>query len=109
MSAIQEETADKTSEKQSEIEENNNKDNNEKNHFNSKSMFYKNSIASSMKNECDYKIEINQNDSEKKNICFTKQQKKIRITNKHYSFSLSSEKSIIIIFNYLVKAEKIMI
>ena len=68
MSVTQEETVNETFKKQSEIEENNNNtDNNEKNHFNSKSMFYKNSIASSMKYESHYKIEINQNDSDKEN------------------------------------------
>ena len=73
MSAAQQETADKTSEKQSEVKENNNNtNNNKKNHFNSKSMFYKNSIASSMKYENHYKIEINQNDSDKENTHFMK-------------------------------------
>ena len=72
-------------------------------------MFYKNSIASSIENESDYKSEINQNDSDKENTFFTKQQKTVRIADKHYSFFLSSEQSIIIMLSYLVRAEKISV
>ena len=104
------ETADKTSEKQSEVEENNNDTDNNKNYFDSKSMFYKNSIASSMKYESHYKIEINQNDSDKENTHLMKWQKIVKIIDKHYSLSsLSSKQSIIIISSYLVWAEEIMI
>ena len=45
-------------------------DNNKKNHFNSKNIFYKNSSASSMKNESNFRTEISQNESAEENTYY---------------------------------------
>ena len=92
MSAAQGETADEASKERPEVGENSKgTGNSEDDHSDSESMSYKNSNASSMEDKSDYKSETNQGDSDKENTRPTKQQKQVRIADKHYSSSLLSE------------------
>ena len=110
MSAGQGETAGEASEERPEVEENSKgTGNSEDDHSDNESMSYKDSSASSMKDKGDYKSETNQGDLDKENTCPMKQQKQVRIADKHYSPSLLSEQSIIIISSYLVRAEEITV